>query len=259
MRDRHIAQLEARLEKLIEGAFAHFFGKNIRTQDIALHLARAMENGLHTAKQGDPRPLAPDSYHIRVSSRTADHLRRQQSNLPASLSRHLVELAASAGYRLENTPIIQIEALDRLSDGAIEVFAQHLVSGNSPTGIIPRQLIPNPTDTPNNPQLVIGNRIVPLREPLLNIGRHLDNQIVLDDIHVSRHHAQLRLRFGSYTLFDVQSRSGILVNDNRITEHQLQSGDVIQIGETRLVYIEDDPATTTTTREMPPVAPQSEG
>jgi pSer/pThr/pTyr-binding forkhead associated (FHA) protein len=50
---------------------------------------------------------------------------------------------------------------------------------------------------------------------------------------------QLRLRFGSYTLFDMNSHAGVLVNDVPVREHRLQPGDVIRLGKTQLVYLED--------------------
>ena len=64
MNERQLAQIEARLERLVEGAFANLFGKKIRAQEIALELARAMESGIHAASGKDPRPLAPDQYVI---------------------------------------------------------------------------------------------------------------------------------------------------------------------------------------------------
>jgi pSer/pThr/pTyr-binding forkhead associated (FHA) protein len=58
---------------------------------------------------------------------------------------------------------------------------------------------------------------------------------------VSRHHLQLRLRFGVYVLFDIRSQSGTFVNNNCRSRTPSQRGDVIQIGKSQLVYIEDDP------------------
>ncbi len=100
--------------------------------------------------------------------------------------------------------------------------------------------MPQTRDDLKRPQLVVGTRTILLDEPLINIGRHPDNHIVLDDRRVSRHHLQIRLRFGTYTLFDGQSSSGTFVNDIATREHNLQSGDVIRVRNTRLLYLEDD-------------------
>ncbi|MBZ0288066.1 MAG: FHA domain-containing protein, partial [Anaerolineae bacterium] len=72
------------------------------------------------------------------------------------------------------------------------------------------------------------------------IGRSHENDVILDDQHVSRFHAQVRLRFGHYVIFDADSASGTFVNDVRVREHRLQTGDVIRIGGTSLVYMQDD-------------------
>ncbi len=246
MKDKHIAQLESRLESLIEGAFAHFFGRKIRAQDIALELARAMEDGLRAGDKDDYRPLAPELYNIYVSQETAAHLRQRQPNLNATLSRYLVDLATNAGYRLDTAPVIDLIADEGVAVGDVRVSTNYLDPATHSTNVMERVTVPKPDQKPTNAQLVVGNRSVPLRGAIVNVGRSLDNHIVLDDTTVSRHHAQIRLRFGSYMLFDVRSRGGTLVNDEHIQEHTLRSGDVIQMGDTRLLYLQDDPPADTT-------------
>lgn len=251
MRDKHIAQLEANLERLIEGAFAHIFGRKLRAQDIALQLARAMENGLRANQENDPRPLAPDIYKIHLHPQTIEQLTQRQPNLTAVLSEHMVALAASFGYRLDVTPMIQLQPNPELSPSEIDVSAQHTQQSANSTHVLERVAIQE-ASVPSNPQLIVGNRTIYLQDPIINLGRSLDNNIVLDDPHCSRHHAQMRLRFGKYTLFDVNSSSGTFVNELRIREHDLQTGDVILLGDTRLVYLEDTPDHNTTA-QMPPV------
>lgn len=251
MRDQHIARLEARLESLIEGAFAQLFGRSIKAQDIALQLARAMEDGLLSARQDDPRPIAPDHYRIDLNPTTAYHLLERQPQLAALLSTHMVELAANVSYRLDNPPLIHINPQDNLLPSQIRVFAEHTANSVSNTNILEKVVIDPPAKQPENPYLLIDQRTVPLSAPLINIGRSTDNNIVLDDPQVSRHHAQLRLRFGHYMLFDAKSQTGTLVNNTPITEHTLRTGDVIRMGGTRLVYLEDDQTEQTTTNLQP--------
>ncbi|MEO0560750.1 MAG: FhaA domain-containing protein [Chloroflexota bacterium] len=252
MRDKHIANLESRLESMIEGAFASVFGRRIRAQDVALHLARSMENNLHPATTDDARPVAPDIYKITLSEKNTRHLLQHQPNLTTVLSTYMLDLATQSGYRLENEPIITVHTDPSIASDNINVRAQHSRENVHSTSILQRVDISTREQAPKKPQIVIGSRILPLEKVLINIGRSLENDIVLDDQHASRHHAQLRLRFGRYTLFDVQSRAGTFVNDRRIQQHNLTSGDVIRMGETRLVYLEereDDQSTA----KMPPV------
>lgn len=241
MNDQAIARLEAKLERLIEGAFAQVFSKSVRAQDIALHLSRAMEDGVQPASDGDPRPYAPDHYRIRLNPDVCDQLLVRQPELSAVLGQHLVELASTVGYRLSDMPSIELVATPGIEPNEVIVDTRHQNGGIPATAVMPRISVPD-TTAPQNPQLIINGEItIYLRDQIINIGRSRDNQIVLDDPYTSRHHAQLRLRFGVYTLFDTQSQGGVLVNDVPVREHRLQPGDVIRVGKTQLVYLEDTP------------------
>ena len=44
--------------------------------------------------------------------------------------------------------------------------------------------------------------------PLISIGRASDNDVIVDDPKVSRHHRQLKLQHGAYSLADLGSRNG---------------------------------------------------
>jgi hypothetical protein len=241
MNEKHLAQLEATLEELVESAFTNLFRKRVNAHDIAMKLARSMEGSLRYSSEGDSRPLAPDDYAIYLHPNVQAQLQANRPNLSQTLAEHLVELASKAGYRLNTTPVVRLLSDAKLDAGDVEVTASH--SQDEAGGTQAMQKIPMEVSIPKpkNPQLVInGERTVELREPILNIGRSDDNHIVLDDATCSRHHIQLRLRFGVYTLFDINSRSGTFVNNVRVTEHRLQTGDVIQIGSSRLVYLTED-------------------
>ncbi len=66
---------------------------------------------------------------------------------------------------------------------------------------------------------------------LIRIGRAPENDIVLDDLLVSRHHAELqRLPAGGYELTDLGSPNGTFVNGRRIRKVALQELDVVSVG-----------------------------
>jgi hypothetical protein len=241
MSDPKLSRLEAQLERLIEGAFAQLFSKAIRPQDIALHLSRAMENSLTPSSDNDYRPVAADDYMIRMNPDVQEHLLQRQPGLASILSQHVIQLATHAGYRLEHTPVIRIVADPDLGPSELNVHGERIDQFKSSTAVMERIDLPSKSrETPRNAQIIInGQQVFTLTEPLVNIGRGRENQIVLNDPYVSRQHAQLRLRFGSYTLFDNSSQSGTLINDVPVREHRLQPGDVIQIGKTRMIYLED--------------------
>ena len=73
--------------------------------------------------------------------------------------------------------------------------------------------------------------------PVTTAGRHPDSDIFLDDITVSRRHAEFRRTRGSYSVVDVGSLNGTYLNRARIDEAPLANGDEVQIGKFRLVFL----------------------
>jgi hypothetical protein len=69
-----------------------------------------------------------------------------------------------------------------------------------------------------------------------HIGRHPDSDIFLDDVTVSRRHAEFRRSGEDFTVSDVGSLNGTYVNRDRIDEVTLKDGDEVQIGKYRLVF-----------------------
>ena len=72
---------------------------------------------------------------------------------------------------------------------------------------------------------------------LTTAGRHPDSDIFLDDVTVSRRHAEFNRQGGSFTVRDVGSLNGTYVNRERIEEAQLAGGDEVQIGKFRLLFL----------------------
>ncbi|HEX4976899.1 MAG TPA: FHA domain-containing protein [Nocardioides sp.] len=80
-----------------------------------------------------------------------------------------------------------------------------------------------------------GSRFL-LDTDVVSAGRHPDSEIFLDDVTVSRRHAEFRRGPDGYRVADVGSLNGTYVNRDRIDEVPLQGGDEVQIGKYRLVY-----------------------
>jgi hypothetical protein len=81
-----------------------------------------------------------------------------------------------------------------------------------------------------------GTRFV-LDADVTRAGRHPESDIFLDDVTVSRRHAQFVRIEGGYLVKDVGSLNGTYVNRQRIDEAVLSGGDEVQIGKYRLVYL----------------------
>ncbi|QPK80158.1 FHA domain-containing protein [Corynebacterium lizhenjunii] len=68
-------------------------------------------------------------------------------------------------------------------------------------------------------------------------GRHPESDIFLDDVTVSRRHAEFRINDGKFEVVDVGSLNGTYVNREPRNSQELAVGDEIQIGKFRLVFI----------------------
>lgn len=80
-----------------------------------------------------------------------------------------------------------------------------------------------------------GSRFA-LDPAVTTIGRHPDSTVFLDDVTVSRRHAEIRAEGGSYRLSDAGSLNGTYVNGDRVDIHELVEGDQLQVGKYRLVF-----------------------
>lgn len=77
-----------------------------------------------------------------------------------------------------------------------------------------------------------------LDKELMQIGRHPDSDVFLDDVTVSRRHAEVQRRpDGQHVLTDVGSLNGTYLNNERVESAALREGAQIQIGKFRLVFV----------------------
>ena len=96
-------------------------------------------------------------------------------------------------------------------------------------------------DLPAGGSLVVRNGeqtgvALDLNAKVTRLGRHPDSEINLDDITVSRRHAEIERTARGHVVRDVGSLNGTYVNGHRIDEALLQQGDELQVGKFRLLY-----------------------
>ena len=81
-----------------------------------------------------------------------------------------------------------------------------------------------------------GSRFL-LDSDLTTVGRHPGSDIFLDDVTVSRRHAEFYRHPAGFTVRDVGSLNGTYVNRDRIEEADLSDGDEVQVGKFRLTFL----------------------
>lgn len=235
MSDR-LAKLEARIEQFVEGTLTRLLAGRLQAREVAVRLARAMEDNAQPGPR-DSR-LAPTHYHVRINPGDEAAIRQSSPDLINSLTAELVIFARELGLALPGQPVIRIEADPSIEPHDVVVVAttSHLLSETRP--------IPAMTQAAASPAkaflIVNGNRHVPLNRAVVTLGRKLDNTLIIDDPRVSRHHAQLRQRYGRWILYDLGSASGTYVNNHKIEECLLQPGDVISLSGATLIYVEEE-------------------
>ena len=81
-------------------------------------------------------------------------------------------------------------------------------------------------------------QVIKLQRDHLTLGRRDDNDIVIDDVFVSRLHIEIEKKGNEYMIKDCKSRYGTFVNGDRVVEKHLTYGDEIQIGNTIITFVD---------------------
>ena len=164
-------------------------------------------------------------------------------DLLEGFSAALQEAAVEIGLRTYTRPVIFLEMARDLAKDDLQVQIIHTEKTAAKTAIF----------SPENPDnikkatrhvkafLILENGVhFQLKKSVINIGRREENELVIDDPHVSREHAQIRLVQDSYFLFDLNSTGGTFVNGRKIEQSTLQTGDVISLANHPFIYVEED-------------------
>jgi hypothetical protein len=237
----NLKQLEARLQALIEVHLVSALpGYNVETLVIQ-KLVSAMNDNL--IEKGNLK-IAPNVYTIIAHPTMAAKL--QDSRLLEVIIESLIIVGSEVGLEFETSPTLSINTKNDLSVDTITVLASHQVGPAPDTvGMTPVQNAPadeNSETMPDNAFLIInGIKLFPLKMNVINIGRRLDNQLVIDDPRISRSHAQLRAIKGRFVIFDLNSTGGTYVNGQRTSQTVLYPGDVISLAGVPLVFGQDNP------------------
>ncbi len=205
---------------------------------VAQQLTREV---MATAKQDpDGRFYSPDQFTISLHTLDARTLAGNIPNIQDVLARAIHTAITGSGFSLGRFPHVTLSSDPTLRMGETRAIAWHsrdpISFAASASAMVDEPLTPPPAGAF---VIVDGKRHFRLDRPLMNLGRKLDNHLVLPDPHVSRRHAEIRMQGGRFMLRDLNSTAGTRVNGQLVSEHLLQPGDVITISGITLIYGED--------------------
>ena len=235
-------QLEAKLQKLVEDQLAGIL-PGVKLEDrVIQRLATAVRENI--VEQKDDRAIAPNLFTLIVSTDTSP-MWKEQSTV-AALKNIITTASRDVGLKFVTQPTIIITTDDAYSADEIKVVASHKLEPVGDTqGAHMSTTNEDNEDGENIPEnaflIIEGVKVHPLTEPVVNIGRRLENQLVIDDPRVSRNHAQLRAIKGRFVLFDLNSTGGTFVNGQRTSQTVLYPGDVISLAGVALIFGQDNP------------------
>jgi hypothetical protein len=184
-----------------------------------------------------------------------------ESSLAAELADDALLFARAHRYTLVDRPRVELIADDRVPQMDIRVDARFADAiGGRPGAVLTPLDLPEDLATHDPSATMVfaiarppvpvarlrvhdatgSSRVISIGDAL-RIGRATDNDLVLRDERVSRHHAQVSGRRGTLLFSDLGSTNGSEVNGHRVTEVVLGSGDSIRIGNCTLeVEVDED-------------------
>jgi hypothetical protein len=258
---RPLAALERIIERLVERSSARLFRTRIQPLQIQRRVERELETHRRTV---GGRTLVPNRFTVRLNPADFAELEPLAQGLVAEVADATLTFARRHRYAVADRPRVSLVANRAVAVGDIDVDARFedpgrtgertvgvpgepdAWTGGDPEPVEPAQrldrtmvfAIPQP-ETPlamlreilpdgSDRQIVLDGRP-------LTIGRAMDNDLVLGDSRVSRHHARLQGRRGTLVLTDLGSSNGTRVNGITVQEVVLGPGDRIQLGDSVLV------------------------
>lgn len=239
----HMATLdefESHLQSLLEVHLLKYLPGYKVEDGIAQRLAAAMHSHL---KNVGGTSQAPNIYMIVAHPSTLSRW-HTDPRLFDELANVLYTAGNEAGFQFLSRPTVTTTADTNMPVDQVRILVSFSGQSVGETQGMPPESQATPEKMPSNAFLIIGGtQIVPLNRSVINIGRRLDNHIVIDDPRVSRAHAQLRLVKDHFVLFDLNSSGGTFVNGQRTNQSVLYPGDVISLAGITLIFGQDVPTT----------------
>ncbi|HWF73307.1 MAG TPA: DUF3662 and FHA domain-containing protein [Solirubrobacteraceae bacterium] len=246
-----LRSLESKIAGLVEGTFSRAFRSEVRPVEIARRLAREMEEHKSSSVS---RTYVPNEYIVYLSPRDRERFADYEDALTDELAGYLLEFARRERLAMLSRPVIEFETDGRLGLGEFGIQTRVVQPPSEemerpPAGDYERDdpggrtMIHGAAERVSEPLqeharahrstallLHDGKRIV-VGPAGATIGRSRQCDVVLTDPNVSRQHAELRPRGGSWVLSDLGATNGVVINGRRIDAPEVvRPGDRIELG-----------------------------
>jgi pSer/pThr/pTyr-binding forkhead associated (FHA) protein len=166
-----------------------------------------------------------------------------RAEVEREMANYLTELAQERSFSMLEHPRVLLAADQAVPRRTIQVVAETAAGTASDTMSSTQVIQAAPQSAPQKRARLLlqtpgGIHAIPLESTLMSIGRGLNNDIILEDTRVSRHHAQLRYRSRRFWIADLGSTNGTFLNGERVTERALRNDDTISLGGLELTFKE---------------------
>lgn len=254
-----LKSVETTIASLVEGTFGRVFRSEVRPMELARKLAREMDSHRTVSVS---RVYAPNEYTVWLSPQDRARYAGVEHEVIDELCGYLLEHARRESLILASNPQIVFETDESLSLGEFGIQArlvrpadhdeqahparpprveqqehgQTMIYSSSARvgGAVEEAQARRPTP---RALLATGGRRLLLPSDGGTIGRSRDCDIVLDDAGVSRRHARIVPSDGGWTIEDLGSTNGVLVNGRDLHGVQaLHAGDRLELGSTEMVF-----------------------
>jgi hypothetical protein len=238
-----LSRFESFMENMVEGSVARLFRSPVQPAEIAKRLERAMEAQQTISVR---RVIVPNVYRAFLNPQDFAAFQPIRGEMEREMANYLADLAQERSFTMLEHPRVELASDTDVPRRGIQVLAETVSAAPQVPGGDRTQIFQPPTGAPSAAQpkarLLLsapgGTHVIPLESTPLTIGRGLNNDIILEDTRVSRHHAQLRYRARRFWIADIGSTNGTYVNEEQIAERSLRDGDVISLGGLELTFKE---------------------
>lgn len=157
------------------------------------------------------------------------HKNPPDANFCAQCGRPMAAVGDATTGNMRAEEVVSAGQAEQVEAGTLEEL------GVSPADLEPGTALLVVTRGPNS-----GARFL-LDRDVVTVGRHPDSDIFLDDITVSRRHAEFRREGHRFWVHDAGSLNGTYVNGSRVDDQALASGDEVQVGKFKLMTMLAEP------------------